>query len=171
MCQCGSDQLQIRSGCIRPGNQMGGSAKRRSRAQSKRLHDWANLDSCHHPLITVGLSNESNLCRITQCRLLCARLCPTAEPRNWKTITETCQRVSKPHPKTLFGVKSITSYFNSLEMLVPEAGFEPAHSFERHPLKMVCLPNSTTPARKSTLFLRALAHSHLPHREQLGPPV
>jgi len=27
--------------------------------------------------------------------------------------------------------------------MVPEAGFEPAHSFERHPLKMVCLPSST----------------------------
>jgi hypothetical protein len=35
---------------------------------------------------------------------------------------------------------------------VPEAGFEPAHSFERHPLKMVCLPNSTTPARTLTLL-------------------
>ena len=32
------------------------------------------------------------------------------------------------------------------KILVPEAGFEPAHSFERHPLKMVCLPSSTTPA-------------------------
>ena len=33
--------------------------------------------------------------------------------------------------------------------LVPEAGFEPAHPFERHPLKMVCLPSSTTPAQNS----------------------
>ena len=36
-----------------------------------------------------------------------------------------------------------------LESLVPEAGFEPAHPFGRHPLKMVCLPSSTTPALKA----------------------
>ena len=37
----------------------------------------------------------------------------------------------------------------SQKRMVPEAGFEPACPFERHPLKMVCLPSSTTPARNS----------------------
>ena len=59
-------------------------------------------------------------------------------------------------------------------VLVPEAGFEPAHSFERHPLKMVCLPNSTTPARFLIRF--ALVPSPLlplplePPGLQQGPP-
>ena len=35
--------------------------------------------------------------------------------------------------------------------MVPEAGFEPAHPFGRHPLKMVCLPSSTTPAQNSLI--------------------
>ena len=36
------------------------------------------------------------------------------------------------------GCKSFV--FNKRQEMVPEAGFEPAHPFERHPLKMVCLP-------------------------------
>jgi hypothetical protein len=32
--------------------------------------------------------------------------------------------------------------------LVPKAGLEPARAFARHPLKMVCLPSSTTSARQ-----------------------
>jgi hypothetical protein len=34
----------------------------------------------------------------------------------------------------------------SLVFAVLEAGLEPACSVERYPLKIVCLPNSTTPA-------------------------
>jgi len=31
--------------------------------------------------------------------------------------------------------------------MVPKAGLEPARALARHPLKMVCLPSSTTSAR------------------------
>ena len=39
------------------------------------------------------------------------------------------------------------SYF-----LVPKAGLEPARALARHPLKMVCLPNSTTSARNQSIY-------------------
>jgi len=36
--------------------------------------------------------------------------------------------------------------------LVPKAGLEPARAFARHPLKMVCLPSSTTSAQKQYIY-------------------
>jgi hypothetical protein len=42
--------------------------------------------------------------------------------------------------------KRIYSCCKSLILLVLEAGFEPAHPRGHYPLKIACLPSSTTPA-------------------------
>ena len=49
--------------------------------------------------------------------------------------------------------------------MVPEAGFEPAHPFERHPLKMVCLP--VPPLRHGATLRDLPLQAELPEREPL----